>query len=437
MEVVVRTRKRVKSVYFGWWIVAGGSTIQALHGSMLLHGFTAYFIFLQDEFGWSRAVVAAGFAFTRFESAILGPFQGWLVDRFGARPIVFIGLFIFGGGFLLFSRVNSLPMYFIAFAVMAVGASLGGFISVTATIANWFSRRRAMAMGIALTGTSLGGLMVPVLAWSLTAYGWRTTAVISGLLIWFIGMPVALLLRRTPEEYGYLPDGRKESPPLEQVPGSTVAETSAEATIEYNFTAREALRTPAFWLISCGHASALLVVSAVAIHQIPHMVQAVGLSIQAAGGIVAYLMVVAVTGQLLGGYVADKMSKRILLVACLLGHMAGLLVLAYATNLAALFLYATLHGLSWGVRGPTQQSLRADYFGRASFATILGFSSLVMMIAMMVAPIFAGWLADLQGDYRMAFTILAVLTGFGSVFFMFARKPIPRSVTGSEQVASR
>ena len=436
MEVVVRTRRRVKSVFFGWWIVAGGATIQALHGSLLLHGFTAYFIFLQDEFGWSRAVVATGFAFTRFESAILGPFQGWLVDRFGARPIVFIGLFIFGCGFLLFSRVNSLPVYFMAFAVMAVGASLGGFISVTATIANWFSRRRAMAMGMALTGTSLGGLMVPVLALSLTAYGWRTTAVISGLLIWFIGMPVALLLRRSPEEYGYLPDGRKESPPLEQVPGSTVAQ-AATVPAEYSFTTREALRTPAFWLISCGHASALLVVSAVAIHQIPHMIQAVGLSLQAAGGIVAYLMVVTITGQVIGGYLADKMNKRILLVACLLGHMAGLLALAYATNVPALLLYATLHGLSWGVRGPTQQSIRADYFGRASFATILGFSSLVLMMAMMVAPIFAGWLADLRGDYKMAFTILAVITGFGSIFFAFASKPVPRGLTGVEQPASQ
>lgn len=418
MEFMFRSRNYIRGVFFGWWVVAAGSIIQSLHGSLLIHGFSAYFIFLQEEFGWGRAVVAAGFAFTRIESAILGPFQGWLVDKFGARPIALIGLSLFGGGFLLFSRVNSLPVYFMSFLVMAVGASLGGFISITATIANWFHRKRSMAMGLALTGTSAGGLMVPLLVLSLSTYGWRTTAVISGLLIWVIGLPLALLLRRTPEQYGYFPDGANEPP-------SGVLDASQ---VVYDFTAREAMRTPAFWLISCGHAAALLVVSATAIHQIPHMIQAVDLSLRGAGNIVAYLMALTISGQILGGYIADRTSKQGILVVCMLGHAIGLFIFAHATELFHLILYATFHGLSWGVRGPTQQSIRADYFGRSSYATILGFSSIILMVAMTVAPIFAGWLADIRGDYKMPFIILSVITGFGALPFFFASKPVPKQI---------
>lgn len=439
LSLFLGTRRRVQRVFYGWWIVAAGFALQVLHGGLLFHGFTVYFVPLQAEFGWTRALLSSGFSLTRLESGILGPLQGWAVDRLGPRRIVIVGILIFGGGFVLFGGIQSIFMFFVAFVLMALGSSLGGFLAVSATVTNWFARKRATAMGIAMTGMGVGGLLVPGLAWSMTTFGWRPTAVASGLIIWLVGIPAALLLRHKPEQYGYLPDGAQASPIVERAQRSAVATAHREeaATPEHGFTAREALRTPAFWLLSGGHASALLVVSSVSIHQVPHMVQQMQLSLEAAGGVVAYLMVMTVAGQIAGGYVADRVNKRALLVACMLGHASGLLFLAYATTVVHLVMFGTLHGLAWGIRGPTIQSLRADFFGRGSFGTILGFSSLVIMMGMMVAPIFAGWLADLRGDYRLAFTILALLTALGSVFFLFARKPVPRTLRGAAEAAGR
>jgi len=406
-----------------------------LSGGLLFHGFTIYFVPLQAEFGWTRALLSVGFSLTRFESGILGPLEGWAVDRLGPRRIVILGVLIFGGGFILFSSTQSITMFFVSFGLMAVGSSLGGFLAASAAVTNWFARKRSTALGIMMTGSGTGGLLAAALAWSITTYGWRPTAVASGLIIWLVGIPAGLLLRHKPEQYGYLPDGAQASRVADHPQRSAVVTAQREetATLEHSFTAREALRTPAFWLVSAGHAFALLVVSAVSLHQVPHMVQQVGLSLQAAGGMVAYLMTVTVVGQVTGGYVADRVNKQALLVACMLGHTSGLLLLAYATTPAQLVLFATFHGLAWGIRGPTLQSIRADFFGRGSFATILGFSSMIIMFSMMLAPIFAGWLADLQGDYRLAFTILALLTGIGSVFFLFARKPVPRAVSESAE----
>ena len=416
-------------MFYGWWIVAAGFLIQGLNGGLLFHGFTVYFLPLQSEFGWSRALVAAGISLTRFESAILGPIQGWAIDRYGPRLIVLGGMVLFGAGFIVLGYIQSVFMYFVAFTFLALGSSLGGFLAITAALTNWFARKRAMAMGVAMTGMGVGGLIVPGLAWSIATYGWRPTAIASGLVVWIVGIPVSLLLRHKPESYGFLPDGRVQGPPETQTDGDHVDSlpSNHDVTPDPGFSARDALRTPAFWLISFGHASALLVVATVSIHQVPHMVQQVGLSLSAAGWFVALLMGMTIVGQLGGGYLADRVNKQAVLVACMLGHCAGLLMLAYASNVGHLVAFTALHGLSWGARGPTQQALRADYFGRGSFATIMGFSSLVIMIAMMIAPIFAGWVADQRGgDYTPAFAILAVLAGLGSVFFIFARKPTAR-----------
>lgn len=426
------TQRPARKIFYGWWIVGAGFALQAINGGLLFHGFTVYFLPLQDQFGWSGALIAGGFSLSRFESAILGPIQGWAVDKYGPRLIMLGGIILFGIGFFIFSAVNSIFTFFLAFAFLSVGSSLGGFLSISATITQWFARKRSLAMGISMTGMGLGGVMVPAIAWSVSNQGWQTTAFISGILVWLIGIPAALLMRHKPETYGLLPDG--DLPAV--VEGGVSNGSQASYGSDGSFTAREALRTPAFWLISAGHASALLVVSTVSIHQVPHMVHNVGLSLEAAGGMVAVLLAVTVVGQLGGGYVADRMNKKFLLVVCMLGHAVGMLFLAYATTVPQLLIFAVLHGLAWGVRGPTIQAIRADYFGRASFGTIMGFSSMVIMMAMIAAPIFAGWMADLRGgDYQLPFTILAGLVGLGSIFFMFARKPVLKANLIAEGVS--
>lgn len=250
----------------------------------------------------------------------------------------------------------------------------------------------------------------------------------SGVLIWTIGIPAGLFMRHKPEPYGYLPDG--DRPEERTVVGGGNADDMqrGETSTQNDFTAREALKTPAFWFITGGHASALLVVASVSIHQVPHMVQRLNMSLEGASVIVSVLMGMMIVGQFMGGFLGDKMSKRVLLVGCMMGHSTGLLMLAYATSTLHLVAFAALHGMAWGARGPNMQSLRAEFFGRSSFATIMGFSSIITMMGMMVSPIFSGWLADIQGgSYTMAFTILAVLTGAGSLFFWFAKKPEPPS----------
>lgn len=415
-------------VFYGWWIVAAAGGVQWLAGVLWMQSYGAYMVFLLEDFGWSKALVAGAFALTRIESGILGPLQGWLVDRFGPRLILTIGTILFGIGFMLFSLVDSLLTFYLCFVLIALGSSLGGFATLMVSIVGWFNRHRAKAIAISQLGFSIGGLSVPLVIFMLQTFGWRTTAFISGIAVLVVGLPLVQLIRHRPEDHGELPDG--QAPLAERVGAEDGTATDAPETRD--FTAREAMRTSSFWLISVGHALALLTVSAMMVHLIAHLTESLDYSLTEAGGVVALLTGFMMMGQLSGGYLGDRFNKRVICAGCMVAHAAGLLLVTFASTtaypLVMVFAFTVLHGLAWGTRGPLMVALRADYFGASSFGTIMGFSSLIVMLGMSGGPIFAGLMADIYGDYQIGLAVLAGLSLLGSLCFLAATPPKPRQV---------
>jgi MFS family permease len=137
------------------------------------------------------------------------------------------------------------------------------------------------------------------------------------------------------------------------------------------------------------------------------------------GGIVLMQFV----GQLLGGFLGDRIDKRYIAATAMFGHAAGLLLFAHAGARWMVWAFVPLHGLAWGARGPLMQALRADYFGAAAFGTIMGFSSLVVMFGMIFGGLVAGVMADAFDSYTPGLTVLALLSGTGAVFFLLLRPP--------------
>lgn len=423
IDTLLRPQGRV---FYGWWIVAASGGVQYLASVLWMQSYGAYVVLLQGEFGWSKTVLAAAFALTRIESGILGPLQGWLVDRFGPRIVLSIGTVMFGVGFMLFSRVDSLLTFYLTFAIIALGSSLGGFATLMVSLVNWFSRHRAKAVAFSQIGYALGGFSVPLVILLLEAYGWRTTALISGFVVILVGLPLVRLVHHRPEDIGERPDG---------VPPPT-GERAGSASLGLDFTAREAMRTPAFWLISAGHATALLVVSAVLVHLVPHLTEGLDYSLAQAGGVVALMTAFQMLGQLSGGYLGDRFNKRLICALCMVAHSAGLLMVTFAVNWWMVLGFALLHGLAWGTRGPLMVALRADYFGAASFGTIMGFSSLIVMLGMSGGPVIAGYLADVSGNYQSGLALLASLSLLGSGLFLAATPPAPPRRADPGQPAS-
>lgn len=415
-------------MFFGWWIVGAGFLIQMLHGALLFHAFSAYVLPLQQEFGWSRLQLSSGFALLRAESGLLGPIQGWLLDRFGSRPIMAVGIVVFAAGFVLFGAIQSLTDYYICFVLMALGSSFAGFLSIITVIAKWFNRKRSTAIGFMLSGMSTGGLLVPLIVWSIAEFGWRGTAVVSGLTALIIGLPLTMVIRQRPQDYGILPDGALGHPKKVAVPDGQVAMGHESSGPTGDLTLRQALISSSFWMLSLVHASALLIVGAVLMHQIPHMVEGIGLSPKMAATMVAALVFCTICGQIGGGYLGDRINKRLTIFGCMWLHAAAMCVFAYASSSTATLCFAVMHGLAWGVRGTLINSIRVDYFGGQSFATITGFSSTIVMTGMIGGPLFAGFLRDWYGDYRVAFLSLAGMAALGSIAMLVASPPKRKSI---------
>lgn len=415
--------RRQGSIYYGWWMVAGAFVMQTVYGVLIFQSFGAYVAVLRDEFGWSKTLFAGAFAMSRVESGALGPLQGWMVDRFGPRLVVQIGVVIMAVGFFWFSQLNSSVTFLLSFFVISVGAGLAGFMTLTTAIVKWFERRRATALGLMSTGLAVGGLLVPLLVVSLDSFGWRDTAFASGILVLVVGLPISLVMRGPPEEHGYHVDGKREP------------SARAQAEAEGDFTARQALRTRAFWFIALGHASAVLIVSAVMVHLVIYVNEDLGYSLGAAAAMIALMTAFQMVGQIGGGILGDRLNKRLIVVACMGLHVLGLLLLANATALWMVALFAIAHGLGWGGRGPQMAAIRADYFGRASFGTIMGFSSMIIMLGMIFGPLIAGVMADETGTYTAGFTLLAALAGVGSIFFILLRPPRRPSQESAEGAA--
>ena len=404
-------------IFYGWRMVGAACGIQFLLAAFLTQALGLYIAVLSDEMGWSKTTLSGAAALQSVEAAIIGPVLGWIMDRVGPQKMIRLGMVIFSAGLLMLSQVNAVATFYTSAILMAIGASLSGYFPLSVALVQWFEKFRARALSIMSLGLALGGLVVPLMAWSIQTWGWRYTAGGTGLLVLLFGLPMAGMILRRPEDHGEHVDGI--DPALKAAePGDVPAVPQVE------FTAAEAIRTRAFWMLAIGHGLALLVVSAVNVHAITHMKEGLGYSVATASWVILIMTFAQLVGILMGATLGDMFDKRKVAAMCMLAHALGMLCLTFANDMAMLMAFGVFHGVAWGLRGPFMQAIRADYFGRNAIGLILGLSAAIIAVGQIAGPMVAGVLADLTGDYQWGFSLLALLSGLGSLCFILATKPV-------------
>ncbi|MFH1560536.1 MAG: MFS transporter [Chloroflexota bacterium] len=402
-------------IFYGWWLVGISLFTLTAIITPINQGLGFFFVALERQFGWSRAVLSIPFSLSRVEGALLGPLEGYLTDRLGSRRMILIGFAILGAGFVAFSLIQGVIGYYLTFLLIFAGAGLGGFIPLMAAINHWFRRHRTKAMAIGMIGINLGALLAPFVGRSMDAYGWRPIALWLGIGVWVLTVPIALLVRNRPEEYGQRPDGDSSS-------DTEASAQEAALEDEGNFTVGEALRTTAFWAIAAAHGFSAVAAVTIAVHIIPAMTD-IGMSMAGAGTVVLTYGVAGSISQVAGGFLGDRLPKQPLIAVFVVIQGMGVLVAATIQTVPGAYLFAVLYGTGLGPRIPLLTAIRGDYFGRKKFATILGVSQLPMNIAMVGAPIAAGYFFDTLGSYMVPFLGLAILNFLGAALILIARKP--------------
>ena len=409
-------------MFYGWWIVITSAILLTLMSLTVFQGLGTVLVSLERQYGWSRTALSGAFSLARVEGAILGPIEGVLVDRVGTRRMVLIGFILMGLGFVWLSQVDTLWEFYAAFMTISLGSGLGGWLAIVAMVNNWFEKRRSFAMSIAMSGIHLGGLLVPIFALSIENYEFSATTIGVGIILLIVVGPATWIIRSKPEDMGLAPDGVSVVEESRELLG-----TSDPSEDESDFTVMQALKTPAFWILTVTQISSSVSIVTLALHLVPKLTD-MGMTLSSAGTVVLVYTVVALPAQSIAGYLAERLPKIIMISFFLFLQGAGIALIALFDNVIMAYLFAFLYGIGFGGRTPLITAIRGDYFGRKAFATIMGVSQFPMNLAMIVAPLFAGYMFDTTGTYIVPFMTFSVLCIFGSALILFVRKPNKSSV---------
>jgi OFA family oxalate/formate antiporter-like MFS transporter len=228
-----------------------------------------------------------------------------------------------------------------------------------------------------------------------------------------------MLLRTKPEPYGLLPDGDVPSATDQAVAGR------GQAGAEYDFTLREALRTRAFWLLAVGSAIGNLGMGAVQVHLFLHLEQGVGLERTTAALVWTVASLSNIPSRLVAGFLGDRLPKNIMVGFAMSLMAASVFVLGIADTVQLAFAYAVLYGIGWGIRTPVMNAMQGEYFGRGSQGVIRGWLQSLSLPFTIAAPVVAGYLADVQGTYRLTFIVMSFVMLAGSALMFLATRPTP------------
>ena len=398
-----------------------GCILDAVKGGTFNTGFTLYFLPVLNELHLSRAATSLPFSLARLEAALEGPLVGYLIDRFDVRVMLVVGTTLAGLGFVLLSFVHSYVFFVLVFmGPLTMGFQAGFNHATMAAVNHWFRRQRGLAMSIVQTGQAIGGVVIfPLVALAVLNLGWRPAAFLSGLVVLLL-LPLVLLVRHSPESMGLLPDGEREA--LHH-PSAGAVRPEHRLGDAPEFSAREALRMPAFWLLAAFHGLRNIPYSGVSVHLVPLLVWK-GLDQPTAAFFVGLTAFSTVIVRPLMGWMGDGRSKqKIGAVGVLLGAL-GLLVLTYSDGtLSHMVLFAILFACGEGINSVTW-ALVGDFFGRRNFATIRGWIGMLQSIVSIPGAVFTGWIYDQTQSYTYALIPFAI--SYGAAGLVMWRLPHPK-----------
>lgn len=423
-------------IFYGWWMVGAG--FLAAFTTAGAQGYIAgsFLVPMSDELGWTRAEFLYGQTVGQFFMAFAGFFVGAYVDRYGARPLMFIGATLLAGALFALSEVQELWQWVILRGIFSMlGAALLGFLAVNVTLSKWFVEQRGRAIGLASIGVSMAGIALPVVAtWYVDEFGWRETWRVMALGVVILGYPAAALMRRTPEDYGLHPDGKSES----QMASGGGARAMAD--FANSFTRRQAIRTQALYVLIVTFGLGSLGLMTIIVLSIPYLTDS-GFSRGTAAIMLSILAIPAGVSKPVWGWMADVWSERLSTsLSFIMNAVAMVVIVLAAQTQATLMLGIGFFVVGWGIGGqiPLQETIWASYFGRRYIGAV---RSVAMPFTMLIAasgPILVATYADNVGNYDLAMFGVGGAWAVASLLILVAQRPrLPESseATGTPAAA--
>ena len=382
--------------FYGWTIVGVASVISfagAVETNPILGVFQGP---ITDYFGWSRGLFTLPMSIGTFSGGVAAIFIGPLMDRYGPRWIMSIAVIVMG---LLFFGMGVMNAYWQYFIIQVFGRTLVAstfFLIVGVAIPKWFIAKRGRAIGVAALGQRFGHAMYPLIIGGILVFGdWRAAALALGASVWLFGLlPAALLLRRRPEDMGLLPDNAK--PDLRTI---EAVSDKPKQTTEISFSRKQALRSPAFYLLLSALTIQSFVATGVNFHQYSYLTGN-GVSESVALTALAVSPLVGMPVSIMAGFLIERIPANYVLAAAYVLTSLAIAVFLAADNPLFTMIFAVLYGSGLGVFVTNNQIIWADFFGRSAIGGIRGIVSPVQMFTNALGPWVAALTYDATGSYR-------------------------------------
>ena len=402
-------------VYEGWIVVGAAGVVMLVNGTTFFYGLGTIFNDLVLEFGWSVAATSLAFSLRTEVQGAAAPAIGYAIDRLGARVVLLAGVSVAAAGLLALSFVQNIWQFYAVMLLSAAGiGAAGGQVGMTATT-TWFRVLRTRALALMSIGGSLAGVLVVLIALLVEALGWRGSLRVLAVAYFVIAAFCASNVRSRPASHPQPLDG------IARVAGSPGA-----GDVEAGMTARQALRTRAFWLLAVGQAAAFFSIVSVILLTIPYL-ESLGYSKGVASTGLAIYTLSSVVGRVGFGFLADRSDKRRMLALGTALAAAGTVLLAAAgpagSSLAVALVGLLILGPGFGGIIPVRTALMADYYGVRHFGTINGAAAFVMTAGAVIGPWVVGRTVDATGTYTLGWAISAAVAWLAVPVLLAARPP--------------
>lgn len=405
--------RKARGAYYGWWVLAATFILGVLSGGIFSHSNAIFFGPIKRDLGLSSAQTSLIFSLARAEGSFAGPIVGRLVDRFGSRPMIIAGGLMASSGFIALRWVDNYLVFVLVFVgVVATGKSTGLGQVLLSAVNQWFIRRRSLAMSICITGFSSGGaVLLPLITIGVHSVGWRDVMLYSGIFMGIVIIPLASIVRHSPERMGIEPDL-----PLPKKEGGQ--ETQVQVV---DFTVRQALRTRAYWMLFGGSLLRITLWGAISVHSVEMFVWK-GMSQETAGLMFSLMFFLSIPMRLVAGFLGDRLPLQPMMGGGMVSAGLAVLAMLVLDGNTAVYLFVLLMAIEQGGSTLNWVAL-GNFFGRRSFATLMGIMSTAFNVGMLFSPIYAGIVFDRTDSYSLVLITFLPIYLISGVFFLMVRKP--------------
>jgi len=404
--------RKARGAYYGWWVLGATFVLGVLSGGIFSHSNAIFFGPIKRDLGLTSAQTSLIFSLVRAEGSFAGPIVGRFVDRFGSRPMIMVGGLLASVGFMTLHWVHNYVLFVVVFVgVVGVGKSSGLGQVLIGAVNRWFIRRRSLAMSICITGFASGGaVLLPLVTLGVNTVGWRDVMLFSGIFMAIIVVPLASLVRHSPERMGIEPD----------LPLAQDGKPDPRPAV-VDFTVRQALRTKSYWILFTGSVLRITMWGAISVHSVEMFVWK-GMSQGEAGLMFSLMFLLSIPMRLVAGFLGDRVPLQPMMGGGMVAAALAVLAMLVLDGNKAVYLFVILMAVEQGGSTLNWVAL-GNFFGRTSFATLMGIVSTAFNLGMLVSPIYAGYVFDQTGSYTVVLVSFLPIYLVSGAFFLMVRKP--------------